>query len=59
MPKGPNCYRRALLEIALDPSAASEALFMGLDASGAPNSGHAWLGEQPQANRRYDAVICL
>jgi len=59
IPGGPNCYRRALLEMALDPAAAREPLHMGLDASGAPRSGHAWLGALAQGNRSYDAVISL
>jgi hypothetical protein len=60
MPGGGNCYRRALLEIALDPDAAAEPLFMGLHASGQPMSGHAWLGIEPRTVRKsYDAIISL
>src|SRR5262249_44384489 len=42
-PGGGNCYRRALLEMALDRGAASEPLRMGLKAGGGRGSGHAWL----------------
>jgi hypothetical protein len=60
MPGGGNCYRRALLEIALDPDAAEQTFSMGLCASGGPRSGHAWLGSNPaNAHRRYDAIISL
>ena len=64
MPDGGNCYRRVLLEIALDPQAADEPVYMGLDAGGAPMSGHAWLGSDAgqdpvQARRSYDAIISL
>jgi hypothetical protein len=59
LPGGPNCYRRALLEMALDAAAALEPLHMGLDASGAPMSGHAWLRAEDRGNRSYDAVISL
>ena len=58
-PDGGNCFRRALLEIALDPDAAREPLLMGLCASGAPGSGHAWLGSMPDSGRTYDAVIAV
>ena len=58
-PDGSNCYRRALLEIALDAGAAQETLFMGLDATDRPRSGHAWLGSMPNGDRTYDAVIAL
>ena len=44
LPDRGNCYRRALLEIALDPDTAEEPLYMGLAAAGGPRSGHAWLG---------------
>lgn len=57
-PRGPNCYRRALLEIALDPSAASETLTMGLSADGGPGSGHAWLASEP-APSGYDAIVSV
>jgi hypothetical protein len=43
-PGGGNCYRRALLEIAVDPVAATTPLRLGLRTGGGPRSGHAWLG---------------
>lgn len=43
MPGGPNCYRRALLETALDAGAAKQRLVFGLKSRGAPGSGHVWL----------------
>lgn len=45
VPTGRSCYRRALLEIALDPFAAEEKLIIGLDVSGDSAAGHTWLGE--------------
>jgi hypothetical protein len=54
MPGGGNCYRRALLQIAVDPQAADDVLRFGLRAHGGPQSGHAWLEGQPSGGR-YDA----
>jgi hypothetical protein len=60
MPDGGNCYRRVLLEIGLDRGAAAEPLSMGLSGSGAPLSGHAWLGAAAaDACKSYDATIAL
>jgi hypothetical protein len=59
MPDGGNCYRRALLEIALDRDAAAQPLFMGLVAEGGARSGHAWLGSDGEQPRTYDAVVAL
>jgi len=50
-PGGPNCYRRVLLELALDRGAAEDRVMMGLRVSGSPGSGHAWLGSE-----RHDSV---
>jgi hypothetical protein len=58
LPGGGNCYRRSLLQIALDPEAAREPFFMGLHAAGGDRSGHAWVGEAADG-RSYDAVIRL
>ena len=59
LPGGGNCYRRALVEMALDPSAAEERLFLGLKAHGGPRSGHAWLSSWPDTANAgaYDAVL--
>jgi hypothetical protein len=42
-PGGANCYRRALLTIALDPDAARGPLRFGLQRGGQPRSGHVWI----------------
>ena len=57
MPGGPNCYRRALLEIGLDAGAAREPLKMGLQPHGGPKSGHAWLGEPQPGAPSYEALF--
>lgn len=58
LPGGGNCYRRSLLEMALDRGAAQEPLHLGLSSTGMPGSGHAWLGAESDG-RRYDVVISL
>jgi hypothetical protein len=55
---GPNCYRRALLEVALDRGAAAEPFRMGLKAHGGVGSGHAWLGSS-QSTEGYDVELAL
>lgn len=57
-PTGSNCYRRALLETALDAGAAREPLMMGFRTVGGPGSGHAWLGSRPPAET-YDVVVSV
>jgi hypothetical protein len=57
MPGGGNCYRRTLLEIALDPAAAAAQLHLGLAAHGGSGSGHAWLGDASADANRYDVRI--
>jgi hypothetical protein len=59
IPGGSNCYRRALVEMALDASAAEERLFFGLKAHGGARSGHAWLASWPDSANAgvYDAVL--
>jgi hypothetical protein len=52
---GPNCFRRVLMEIALDAGAASEPLHMGLNAEGGVNSGHVWFPSAPEGVKTYDA----
>ncbi len=59
MPGGPNCYRRVLLEVALDAGAAREPINLGLMTSGKPKSGHAWLGDRRDSAVRYDAELAL
>jgi hypothetical protein len=54
----PNCYRRALVELALDSGAASKPLMLGFRSAGGPGSGHAWLGPATTQDR-YDAVVSV
>jgi hypothetical protein len=56
---GRNCYRRALLEIAVDPIAAATPLNLGLRTGGGPRSGHAWLGPPDEPRVRYDAEFSV
>jgi hypothetical protein len=56
-PTGGNCYRRALLELALDPTSAREPLHMALRQHGGPQSGHAWLADVEDTPESYDAVF--
>jgi Transglutaminase-like superfamily len=57
-PGGPNCYRRALLEMAFDRGAAAETLQLGLSASGGPGSGHAWLSSETPTGS-YDVTLSI
>jgi hypothetical protein len=54
---GGGCYRRVLLEVALDRGAASEPLSIGLDLEGSRGSGHVWLGDARDGD--YDAELVL
>jgi hypothetical protein len=58
-PGGGNCYRRALAEIASDPSAANDRLVLGLRSGGGSQSGHAWIEGNRDSVARYDAEIAL
>jgi len=62
VPGGPNCFRRVLLEIAIDPDAAAAPVGMGLRVSGS-GSGHAWIGAGVEMDEPgsppYDAIISL
>lgn len=60
-PGGGNCYRRVLLEIALDAGAAEEPFVMGFRLTDAGNDGHAWLESQPpeDGEASYDIVVRL
>ena len=55
---GANCFRRTLLETALDRGAASEAVSLGFSTGGAQLSGHAWLGAEEQPVT-YDFTVKL
>jgi hypothetical protein len=60
VPGGPNCVRRALLEIRLDGAAARENLFAGFKSGGGPRSGHAWLeSDRRPAGGAFDATTVL
>ena len=48
-PGGANCYRRMLLRLALDPTAASEPVIFGLDVP--EGKGHAWVSGQETPDR--------
>jgi hypothetical protein len=57
-PGGPNCYRRALLEMAFDRGASAETLQLGLRAGGGPRSGHAWLSSETPTGS-YDVTLSI
>lgn len=62
MPSGPNCYRRALVEVALDGGAAAEMVQLGLRGAGGVGSGHAWVGAAIQQDDKgcpYDMIVSL
>jgi hypothetical protein len=54
-PSGPNCYRRALLETALDRGAAEEQIHFALDVG---KTGHAWLDSDPE-RQQFDVVFSV
>jgi hypothetical protein len=58
-PGGGNCYRRALLEISLDPAAAREPLRLGLRPEGGSRSGHAWLDSSGEPGGRYEVELSV
>ena len=49
----------ALIEVALDPTAASEALHVGLLEHGRPKSGHVWFEGDLPASTQYDAEFVI
>jgi len=60
--KGPNCYRRVLLEISMDRGAADEIVRLGFRGAGGEGSGHAWLGGQIHPDGKpqpYDAIVSI
>jgi hypothetical protein len=56
---GSNCYRRVLVESALDPGAARERVHFGLDRGAGPGSGHAWLDSDTSQAKQYEAVFSI
>jgi hypothetical protein len=65
IPGGPNCYRRALVLVALDPDAADEPFVLGLNVPNTGPRGHAWVerGDSSSAGAatpdRYDVEFRL
>src|SRR5579863_8668813 len=59
LPDGGDCYRRALVEMALDPQSATEPLHFGLVRRGGPKSGHAWLDSDPTDSKSYYAEFTI
>ncbi|MDB4936379.1 MAG: hypothetical protein JWP87_3351 [Labilithrix sp.] len=53
LPRGAGCYRRALLEMALDAGAADEALVLGFRRHGI---GHAWVGTEA-TEESFDWIV--
>jgi hypothetical protein len=61
-PGGGNCYRRVLLEVALDAGAAEEVVLFGQRADGGPGSGHAYFKSDQAvsselAGHRFDVIF--
>jgi hypothetical protein len=54
----PNCFRRVLVEVALDGGAAVEKVILGFRAGGSTGSGHVWLESAPPV-ASYDALIAI
>lgn len=59
MPSGPNCFRRVLLEVALDRAAAAERVMLGLNSGLVRRSGHAWLEAAGPTPERYDTQLSV
>jgi hypothetical protein len=61
-PGGGNCYRRVLIEMALDAGAARQPVCFGLRAGGGVGSGHAYFagdqsGRDEAAAQKFDVVF--
>jgi hypothetical protein len=50
----PNCYRRSLVHLALDPTSAAEPLVLGLDVRGGEALGHAWVAGTESVAKPFD-----
>jgi len=59
LPGQPNCFRRVLIEMALDQGAALETINIGLRSGLAERSGHVWLSSSPPSGELYDAQISV
>jgi len=56
----PNCFRRVLIEVALDEGAAQETICFGLRAGLTEESGHVWFASMaPPRDHAYDAQFSL
>lgn len=54
-----NCYRRALVLVALDRDAANEPFVLGLDVPGGGATGHAWVDGRDAASTKFDVEFRL
>lgn len=54
---GANCYRRVLLETALDRGAAADPVALGFRARGPGLSGHAWIDGTEPTGPDYDFTV--
>jgi hypothetical protein len=57
--RSPNCYRRALVRLAMDRQSAAEPLVLGLDVQGGSPSGHAWIEGAEAPAKDYDVEFRL
>ncbi len=55
----PNCYRRALVRIALDRASAIEPFVFGLDLQASGPRGHAWVAGADDGAERFDVEFRL
>jgi hypothetical protein len=54
---GANCYRRVLLELALDRKAADDPIYVGIRGRDDAGLGHAWRGHDARLEAQYEAVF--
>jgi len=54
---GANCYRRVLLELALDREAVDDPIYLGLRGRDDSRLGHAWRGHDARLEAQYEAVF--
>jgi hypothetical protein len=54
---GANCYRRVLLELALDREAAGDPIYLGIRGREGGGPGHAWRGHDARLEAQYEAVF--
>jgi hypothetical protein len=58
---GSNCFRRVLLEVALDSGSSAESVCFGVDTGANPFSGHVWIESDTASPslKTYDYVFKL